>query len=204
MNARRLAHASLALGTALLGLAACSKPAATGGVEPIPTAPPTPTASATTPTGPLPCSAEEQAALTSILDSRAGTEAMKHEREGGMLCGRLPDGGELPGPAFLMQPDQCYVVLAQGLPATEEIDVTLTIDVLGGGPATAGLPSWPIASDLDAGNRATLGAGQCLRLAGAQKGPLPMNFPVPVKVTLKARHGAGPIAAQVYRKPAPK
>jgi hypothetical protein len=162
----------------------------------VPFPPPPPTASAPPPpAGPQPCDAVQSAAFASIFVGRAPTEAMKMELEGGVVCGNVAEGESVAGPSFFVQPGMCYAVLANGLPNATEVDVQLVADpsAVGLPPAIATMLAAPLAVDMDTGSAASIGTKN-----NCYKWPFPI--PVAVKVVVKSRAGAGPVAAQVYRK----
>ncbi|EYF00890.1 hypothetical protein [Chondromyces apiculatus] len=153
----------------------------------------TATATATVPAGPATCDAVQSLSLTTMFQGRAAAEAPKMQPEGSPICGVVTEGQTVSGNTFVLQPGNCYTVLAQGLPTVTEVDVQLELDLAGGGaPALAALNIKPmLAVDPDTGPSGAIGAKQSC---------YSWPFPIPgaVKVVVKARQGSGPVAAQVY------
>jgi hypothetical protein len=160
---------------------------------------PPPTASAPLPppppSSPQPCDAVQSAAFASIFSGRAPTEAMNMELEGAPVCGVVGEGMAVSGPTFFLQPGMCYAVLANGMPNVAEVDVQFVLDATSVGlpPAAASMMAAPLAVDMDTGSAAAIGTKN-----NCYKWPFPI--PASVKVLVKSRTGAGPVAAQVYRK----
>jgi hypothetical protein len=168
---------------------------------------PQPSASATA-TQPLPppppptpqvtaCDAVQTPALTSMLQARAATDAPGMQPEGATVCNVVPEGQSASSQVFMLQQGFCYTILGASLPGVTELDMQLDLDLAGGGavpPALAALNIKPLLmTDTEQGPNGAMGAKQsCYQWA----------FPIPaaVRVTLKSRTGAGPVAAQVYKK----
>jgi len=159
---------------------------------PVVTAPPTPPAPVAGP-----CDAVQLAAMTTMFQGRAATEAPGMQPEGAPTCNVLPEGQPASSQIFMLQQGFCYTILGASLPAVSELDMQLEIDMAGGGampPALAALNIKPILlTDTEAGPNGSMAAKQaCYQWA----------FPIPaaVRVTMKSRTGSGAMAAQVYKK----
>src|SRR5262249_9951247 len=136
-------------------------------------------------------------AVTNMIQARAAGEAPGMQPEGAAMCAVVPEGQTFSSPTVMLQPGNCYTVIAQSVPGVTELDAQLELDLAGGGtlpPALQALQLKPVlAVDTDAGPTATIGKKQsCYQWA----------FPIPaaVKIALKARTGSGPVAAQLYKK----
>ena len=97
------------------------------------------------------------------------------------------------GATFFAEMGKCYTIIANSLPNVTEVDVSLVIDA-----SVAGLPGnlvemakTPVAVDSETGAMGTIGPKNT---CWSNKLPVPL----PVKVIVKARNGAGPIGAQVF------
>jgi hypothetical protein len=142
-----------------------------------------------------PCDAGQSLSMTTMFQGRAGTEAPRMQMEGTPICSVVPEGQTASGQTFMLQPGYCYTVLAQALPTVTEVDVQIELDLAGGAglpPALAALNVKPmLAVDPDSGPTAAIGAKQSCYA-------WPWPIPASVKVVVKARTGAGPVAAQVF------
>lgn len=146
---------------------------------------------------PTPCDSVQTLALTTMLNQRQKAEAPGMQPEGPPVCGIVPEGQTVTGTTMVLQPGHCYTILAQGLPNVSVVDVQLVADPSGAGlpPALAALAGNPLlAVSTDASVQTSIGAAK----QGCYQWPWPL--PGPVKIVLKARNGAGPIAAQAYSK----
>src|SRR5262249_12305322 len=144
-----------------------------------------------------PCDGTMTLAVTNMIQARAAADAPKMQPEGTVVCGVVPEGQTFSSPTIMLQPGFCYTVIGQAVPNVTDLDMQLELDLAGGGslpPALQSLQLKPVlAVDTDNGPTSTIGAKQnCYQWA----------FPIPaaVKITLKARTGAGPVAAQLYKK----
>lgn len=160
-----------------------------------PPAPAPSTAAPPPPPAPAPCDAVQSLAMTTMFQGRAATEAPRMQPEGTAICMVVPEGQTASGQTFMLQPGFCYTVLGQALPTVTEVDVQIELDLAGGGglpPALAALNLKPmLAVDSETGPSGAIGAKQnCYAW--------PWPIPAAVKVVVKARTGAGPVAAQVY------
>ncbi|MCC6552155.1 MAG: hypothetical protein IT372_03915 [Polyangiaceae bacterium] len=201
MTGRTLGAALLVVATAVSVAGCGSKPEFAETPVPPDAGPPPPpaTTSAPPPAPPPPtstqCDAVQTLAMTTAFQGRAGTEAPKMQPEGTQVCSVVPEGQTAAGQTFVLQPGNCYTVLAQALPTVSEVDVQLELDLAGGAglpPALAALNIKPmLAVDPDSGPTAAIGAKQA-----CYQWPFPI--PAAVRVVVKARTGSGPIAAQVY------
>ncbi len=203
MKRETLRGAATSIALLAFGLGACSSkpdfpetPPPDAGPPPMPTVvdagPPPPAA----PTG---CDSVQSAAFASIFTGRVAAEAPRMEPEGGVVCGVVAqEGGTVTGPTFFLQPGYCYTVLGNALPNVSELDLAFVADLTAAGipPAFAALANAPIAVDSDTGTTAAIGPKN-----NCYKWPWP--FPGAVKLVLKARIGAGPVGAQVYKKKSP-
>ncbi len=158
-----------------------------------------PVASSSPPPAPVACDALSQSNFAAIFAQRAPTEAKGMQPEGNPVCGTAGEGQVVEGTSVFLQPNMCYTVLANGLPNVTELDVSLVVDAtaVGAMPAVAALAAQPLGVDSDTGAMATVGSKTaCIR------NPLPL-FPVPAKIVIKARTGAGPVGAQLFSKKVP-
>lgn len=165
-------------------------------------APPAPTASTPPPVATAapaagPCDPVQTLAMTTMFQGRAAAEAPGMQPDGAPVCGLAADGQTVSSQTFLMQPGHCYTVLAQAMPTVTEVDVQVEPDLTGGGaanPALAALLRGPaLMIGTGAGVMDAAGAKQtCFQWA--------LPFPLAVKMVVKSRGGAGPIAAQAYSK----
>ena len=158
---------------------------------------PTPSATAPVVTGPTPCDSVMSLAMTTAIQGRAAAEAPGMQPEGASVCGVVTEGASAMSETLLLQPGHCYTAIAQAMPNVTEVDVQVEADPTAGGlvnPALAGFLKGP---PLMIGN----GSG-VLDTAGGKTNcyTWPMPFPIAVKVNVKARTGAGPVAAQLYGK----
>ncbi|AKT42749.1 hypothetical protein [Chondromyces crocatus] len=171
------------------GMTATQPPLAVATSTVTETATPTPTG----PAAPTPCDAVQSLSMTTMFQGRATSEAPKMQAEGSPICGVVTEGETISGNTFVLQPGNCYTVLAQALPPVTEVDVQLELDLAGGGaPALAALNIKPLlAVDPDTGPSGAIGAKQSCY-------SWPWPIPGSVKVTVKARQGGGPVGAQVY------
>ena len=169
------------------------EPAASASAPP----PPPPVVSAAPPAAAIgPCDQPASLALTTTLQGRAVTEAPGMKPEGGSLCGVVPEGKPVTGPMFLLEQGYCYTFLAQSLPPVTEVDMSLEIDLSGGialAPNLAAMANRPLLVDTETGEKGAMASkGNCY--------VWPWPIPAQVKLTVKSKAGAGPVAAQAYRK----
>jgi hypothetical protein len=168
-----------------------------GGIDAAPLPPPPPPPEdAAAPIQAGACDPVQTLAMTTTLQGRAAAEAPGMQPEGAALCGVVPEGQSLPSPVFLLQQGFCYTFLGQSLPPVAEVDMELILDLSGGAqlsPGLAAMAQRPLLVDTEAGEKASMGVKQnCYAW--------PWPIPGQAKLVLKARIGAGPIAAQVYKK----
>ena len=174
-----------------------------GGADAAPPPAPLPDASAPDaaagPATSQPCDATMSLALSSMFEGRRKAEAPGMEVEGSPICGVVPEGQTVVSQTFMLQPGFCYTFLGQALPNVTEVDMQLTLDTVAGGlpPAIAAMAGNPLLlQDTLTGQATSMGAKKdCYKWAFPAGGP--------VKLTVKARTGAGPVAAQVYKKKQP-
>lgn len=158
---------------------------------------PTPTETAPPPPPPPqtgPCDQVQTMALTTMFQGRAPQEAPGMQPEGSPICGVVPEGQTVSSQTFFVQQGFCYTFLAQALPTVTEVDLQLELDVASGGPALAAFNLKPLLQvDTETGPQTAIGAKQA-----CYQWVLPGQ--APVKLTVKARSGSGPVAAQAYKK----
>ncbi len=159
--------------------------------------PPPPVASAAPPAAAIgPCDPVQTLALTTTLQGRATTEAPQMKPEGAPVCGVVPEGQPVNGPMFLLEQGYCYSFLAQSLPPVTEVDMALEIDLSGGialAPNLAAMAQRPLLVDTETGEKGAMASkGNCY--------VWPWPIPAQVKLIVKSKAGAGPVAAQVYKK----
>jgi hypothetical protein len=135
------------------------------------------------------------------MQARAAIEAPGMKPEGPPLCGVVgAPGATVTGPLFVLEPGYCYTFLGQSLPPVGEMEMSLQLDAtaLAGSllpPAMgnyANMAQTALLVSTTPGERVNMGEKQLCY----QPPPLPGT----VKLVLRARTGAGPIAAQMYRK----
>lgn len=151
------------------------------------TAPPAPVAG--------PCDGTQVAALTAMMQGRAAAEAPGMQPEGGPICNVVPEGQAASGQIFTIQQGYCYTILGASLPPVTELDMALEMDPTSGAavpPALAAIKPL-LMTDTETGPNGSIGPK-----AACYKWVLPI--PAAVRVTLKARAGSGPAAAQVFKK----
>jgi hypothetical protein len=143
-----------------------------------------------------PCDPVQTLALTTTLQGRATTEAPGMKPEGAPLCGVVPEAQPVNGPMFLLEQGYCYSFLAQSLPPVTEVDMSLEIDLSGGmalAPNLAAMANRPLLVDTETGEKGAMASkGNCY--------VWPWPIPAQVKLIVKSKAGAGPVAAQVYKK----
>ncbi|MFO0588786.1 MAG: hypothetical protein U0441_14645 [Polyangiaceae bacterium] len=141
-----------------------------------------------------PCDTVQLAALTTMFPARAKDEAPGMQPEGSPICNVLPEGQTATSEIFTLQQGYCYTVIGASLPAVTELDLQLI------GQPAAGIPvpslqavTVPLMTDTTTGPNAVVGPkNDCYHYT--------LPVPATVRVTLKARAGGGPVAAQVYKK----
>lgn len=146
------------------------------------------------------CDPVQAAALTTMFEGRKVGEAPQMQPEGAPVCKVIPEGQTASSEIILLQQGFCYTVLGASLPPVAEMDMQLELDLAGGAglpPALAALGGIKpmLLTDTETGNSASMGAKQ-----NCYKWPYPI--PAAARVTMKARTGSGPMAAQVYKKKA--
>ncbi|MFO0616843.1 MAG: hypothetical protein U0414_29885 [Polyangiaceae bacterium] len=193
----------LAAAALAIGLCACSSepqfPETPDAGPPAPTPTPTPTP----PPAPqvTDCDAGQQAQILSGFAGRVGTEAPKMTPEGPFVCGQIPvEGMGQTGPVLTIQPGMCYTALGGGLPSVQDVDIAVTIDA----SAAAGIPGLGALiaatnAPLMVDNIANVMTGANVKADGCFKLQPPFNLMgVPVRMTVKAHTGTGPVGAQLY------
>lgn len=143
-----------------------------------------------------PCDPVQTLAMTTTLQGRATTEAPGMKPEGAPLCGVVPEALPLNGPMFLLEQGYCYTFLAQSLPPVTEVDMSLEIDLSGGmalAPNLAAMAQRPLLVDTETGEKGAMASKNNCYV-------WPWPIPAQVKLIVKSKAGAGPVAAQVYKK----
>jgi hypothetical protein len=193
MTTKHLILAALAAATAACSGCSNPPPPAQPPMAPMPP----PMAVAPVPAQPLPCDQNQALATSTTLLSRAAAEAPGMKPEGAPVCGVVAEGQVLTGPTFILEQGYCYTFLGQSLPPVGQMELVVQADasalVAPLMPQMANAAQAPLLVTTAPGERVTLAEKQsCYKWA----------FPVPatVKLLLKSRAGAGPVAAQVYRK----
>lgn len=193
-------------GAALIALAAlgCSskpqfapEPYNDGGIDAAPLPPPPPAVDASAPAVQAgPCDPTQTLTMTTILKARVPGEAPGMEPEGALVCGVVPEGQNVTGAMILLQQGYCYTFLGQSLPGVTEVDMELQLDLAGGAqlsPAIASMAQRPLLVDTESGEKAAMATKQnCYTW--------PWPIPGQAKLIVKSRTGAGPVAAQAYKK----
>lgn len=193
----------LAAAVLAIGVTACSSEPQfpeTPDAGPAPTPTPTPTPVPTpTPPAVVDCDAGQQAQITAAFAGRVGTEAPKMTPEGPFVCGVVPEGGKVTGTVVTLQPGMCYTALGNGLPSVQDVDISVNIDA-SAAAAIPGLGPLIAASNppLMVDNIANAMTGANVKADGCFKLQAPFIFPVPVRMTVSAHVGAGPVGAQLY------
>jgi hypothetical protein len=143
-----------------------------------------------------PCDPVQTLALTTTLQGRATTEAPGMKPDGAPLCGVVPEAQPVTGPMFMLEQGYCYTFLAQSLPPVTEVDMSLEIDLSGGmalAPNLAAMANRPLLVDTETGEKGAMASkGNCY--------VWPWPIPAQVKLIVRSKAGAGPVAAQVYKK----
>lgn len=160
--------------------------------------PPPPDAAPPPPVQAGPCDPVQTLALTTTLQGRAAAEAPGMQPEGSLVCGVAGEGQPVTGPTVTLQQGYCYSFLGQSLPPVTEVDMQLELDVAGAQlpPAIATMAQRPLLVDTETGEKAAMATKQnCYAW--------PWPIPGQVKLIVKSRSGAGPVAAQIYKKRKP-
>lgn len=177
-----------------------SATAACGGCGSSPPQPAPPPSVPSMPVAPLPpqatpCDQAQTLAMSSAMQARAAGEAPGMKPDGPPVCGVVAEGQVYNSPLFTLEPGYCYTFLGQSLPPISQMEMVLQGDASGLVapflPTVAPSAQAPLLVTMTPGERVTMGEKQSC---------YPTQFPVPVKLILKARAGSGPVAAQVYRK----
>jgi hypothetical protein len=194
MNIARRTILGVALSAAALG---CHN-------EPPPPPPPAPLPPPVQPVAPAgvpagPCDQAQLLATTTSMQARAAAEAPGMKAEGAPVCGVVGEGQTVMGPLFVLEPGYCYTFLGQLLPPVAQMEMVLQADL--SGPAGAFLPpsmsgmaqmaQTPLLVSTTPGERVNMGEKQSCYQS---------MLPGTVKLILRSRGGAGPLAAQVFRK----
>jgi hypothetical protein len=171
-----------------------------GGIDAAPLPPPPPaTADTALPVQAGPCDPVQTLAMTTTLQGRAAAEAPGMQPEGAPICGIVPEGQTVQSPTFLLQQGFCYTFLGQSLPPVTEVDMELILDLSGGAqlsPGLAAMAQRPLLVDTETGEKAAMGAKQNCYV-------WPWPIAGQAKLVVKSRAGAGPVAAQAYKKKKP-
>lgn len=141
-----------------------------------------------------PCDAVQLAALTTMFPALAKEQAPGMQAEGSPICNVLPEGQTAASEVFTLQQGYCYTVIGASLPAVTELDLQL-LGQPGAGIPVPSLQAFTMAlmTDTTSGPNAVVGPkNDCYHYT--------LPIPATVRVTLKARAGSGPVAAQVYKK----
>lgn len=150
---------------------------------------------------PAPCSQAELLATSAAMQARAAAEAPGMKPEGPPVCGIVGAPGEIVnGPLFVLEPGYCYTFLGQSLPQVADMEMSLQLDATG--LAGTLLPSsmGSMASMAQTNLLVSTSPGERVSMGEKQFCYQPPPLPGTVKLVLKARAGAGPIAAQMFRK----
>jgi hypothetical protein len=146
-----------------------------------------------------PCEQAQILAASTTMQARSAAEAPGMKPEGAPMCGVVNAPGEtVSGPVFVIEPGYCYTFLGQSLPPVSEMEMVLQVDATQAAgallpPNMAAMAQAPVLVSTTPGERVNM---------GEKKNCYEWSFlvPAPVKLVLRARAGAGPLAAQVYRK----
>jgi hypothetical protein len=123
--------------------------------------------------------------LRDALTKRARKQAAGMKPLGEMFGANLAEGAELQSPPVTINPQQCIAVLAQGGLGVTEVDVRLL-----GQSMIQGAQGALLSVDNTTGPEAAL--IPCYKNV--------LMLAIPATVTIKATHGAGGVAAQIYVK----
>jgi hypothetical protein len=185
------------LAVSAIATAACGGCASDPPPPPPPPLMPMPPPAVAAPAQPMPCDHAQMLATSTAMQSRAAAEAPGMRPEGAPVCGVVAEGQTMTGPMFTLEQGYCYTFIGQSLPPVGQMEMVLQADasalVAPLMPNMANAAQAPLLVSTTPGERVNMGEKQsCYQWA----------FPVPatVKLILKSRAGAGPIAAQVYRK----
>jgi hypothetical protein len=112
--------------------------------------------------------------------------------EGAAVCKVVPEGQSASSEIIMLQQGYCYTVLGTSLPGVTELDMQLDLDLSAGAPAPINFKPL-LMTDTEAGPNASMGTKtSCYQWA--------LPIPAAARITLKPRTGAGPVAAQVFKK----
>jgi len=159
------------------------------------TPPPPPTVVTPPPPTETPCDAGQVQQITTQFAGRIATEATKMDPEGSLICENVQEGGVVTSQDFTMYPGFCYTVLGAGLPSVQDVDLQVTLDPAAAGfpPALAAFVSVPLMVDNIANAMTAANPGKdCYKYA--------LPFPGIAKLTVKAKLGAGAVAAQIFKR----
>jgi hypothetical protein len=184
------------LATASTACGGCgSSPAPQPMMQPMQAPPPMMVAPQPVQTGP--CDQAQSLATSTSIAARAAAEAPGMKPEGQAHCAVVPEGQAYVSQIFTIEQGYCYTFLGQSLPPVGAMEMVLQGDASGliGGllPGMGQAAQAPLLVSTSPGERVNMGERQsCYQWA----------FPVPatVKLILKVRAGAGPVAAQAFRK----
>jgi len=123
--------------------------------------------------------------IKAALQPRASKEAPGMKAEGEPVAGMLQEGQTLTH-EFMLMPNKCYTVLAEGLPMVQHVELQLAAKLPLPGQAPV------LAVSQTQGPSASLAPGK-----NCYKNP----FPIAAQVVLTAKAtGSGPVGFQVYSK----
>jgi hypothetical protein len=193
---------TLAAASLSVGLIACGDEPADPPPQPTPTPAPTPTPTVVPDPVPDtsgvetgPCDATRTLALKTAIEGRHTAElGSGMKAEGVFRCEYVAEGGTIVVPVTVQQ-GQCYSALAGSFPNITEVDIKVLVNTDNLPPIFQAMKDTPLAEDAETGPTAAVG-----RKSNCIKHNFPLPIPVPVKVIVTARHGAGPLAVQLYRK----
>lgn len=162
-------------------------PAPEAGLMPPPEAGAAPVADAGPPADAAPQSVDMVTlpALEAEIKKRAPKQARYMKKEGTLFSGVVQQGGQIEQ-QFMIEPHKCYAVLAQGGAGVTDVALQITAKPMAGLP----LPSAVIAVSNTSGPAAAI--------TPCWKNAFPVAFPA--KAVVKAKTGAGALAAQIYVK----
>jgi hypothetical protein len=204
MEARRLMNmATKQISGLILSLAAAACGGCGSPPPPQPMPAPMPPPMAVPPPLPVvaaPCDQAQLLATSTSMQARAAAEAPGMKPEGVPLCGVVGPGQTVVGPIFMLEPGYCYTFLGQSLPPIGDMEMALVLDATAavgsllppGMSNMANMAQTPLLVSTTPGERISMGEKQSCYMAP--------GIPGTVKLILRARTGAGPIAAQAFRK----
>lgn len=149
------------------------------------------------PAQPTPCDQAQSLATTTAMQARAAAEAPGMKPDGAPHCGVVAEGQQYVSQPFMLEQGYCYTFIGQSLPPVSQMEMVLQGDASGLVapimPNMANAAQAPLLVSTTPGERVNMGEKQ-----SCYQWPFPI--PAPVRLILKSRAGAGPVAAQIYRK----